>query len=125
MLTGLALGAYVGSELACNPRCVDKDHRLQDATLGAGIGMTVVTPLAVHLADSRRGNLAASLAASALLTGFWFLGSALEPSQGLATGLLIVGPPIVQIATSVWIERSTSGRREGEGRLSFRRSYSD
>jgi hypothetical protein len=104
MLTG-ALGAgLIGSE-------IDPDDGLDDAegaVIGGLIGTTFTTPVAVHLANGSRGNLGQSILVSTLAGGALLgLGLAAE------SGELIIAAPFVQLITSVFIEKNTSGKTVG------------
>lgn len=118
MVAGLAAGAYAADALACSSGCVGEDPGLREATIGAAVGMTLSTPIAVHLGNGRRGNFAASVGASILISGIWMIGSALD-IDGPLLPIFLIGPPVAQIGSSVWIERRAveTARRWARGEV--------
>jgi hypothetical protein len=111
---GLAAGGFTGAWIGSN-HCSDEGNPdscrpLQGLVLGAAIGQTLSVPLGVHVANGRRGRLGPSLLASA------FIGAAggLIITQSKQDEVLVgtaVGVPVLQIVSSIIIERTTSRRR--------------
>jgi hypothetical protein len=97
---GLYGGALIGDRVARG--CESEDCTWPALFSGAGIGMSAMIPLGVHLANHRKGNLLLELLASAALCA----GGAAVGFSG-APGALLAIPP-AQIASSILIERLTA-----------------
>jgi hypothetical protein len=99
MVTGAIGGGLIGSVL-------DPDDGLDDAEgviIVGLVGTTIVTPVAVHLANGSRGNLGRSILVSTLVGGALLgLGAAAD------SGELILAAPFVQLFTAITIERNTT-----------------
>lgn len=97
---GVFTGAIVGGRLTEHD-C--EDCGLVGAADGAVAGGSALLPLGVHLANRGRGNLGRSLLAS-LAVGAIGWGATLATNKGE----LMLAVPVLQVATSVIIERATS-----------------
>jgi hypothetical protein len=103
-VVGFFAGGYAGAMAGGGDRvCGDDACGLEEAVWGATAGVSTLIPLGVHLANGRRGNYGAELAAS-LLVGAAGLGLAYNSNNGVP--LLLV--PVGQIVTSMLIERATA-----------------
>lgn len=100
--SGLFFGGVAGIVVAPLLPCEGDRCGFGSFLLGAAVGETVAVPLFVHLANDRQGQFTPSLLASAAI---------------LAAGLIIADPddpalllsiPVLQIASSITIERLTS-----------------
>jgi hypothetical protein len=101
---GVVAGGLVGWELAGgNTICGDDACGLAAGAYGAIIGESTLLPLAVHLANHSRGNYWLSLLASAGIGAAGVLAV-----DGANDGWPLAGIPILQILSSIVIERSTS-----------------
>lgn len=97
---GLFGGAVIGSKFHETP-C--EDCGLEGAVYGAVAGESALLPLAIHVANGRRGSYAKSALVS-LGIGAAGLGLALAADRGE----LILGVPVLQLISSIAIERATS-----------------
>lgn len=106
---GLLTGGFLGARLEMAGGCEgDEWCGFGGGILGAAIGSAVMIPVAVHLANDRRGSLTAGLGASvAALAG----GVAISLVAQDAQPLLLV--PIAQVIGAVAAEKRTS-RDEAE-----------
>lgn len=100
-VAGLIGGAIMGYKLDRATPCLCDDPGLAGAIIGAPIGSGIVIPLTVHLANPGPGNLGGSLGISALIGG---VGGLLTLASGTPIPALVA--PIVQIVTSIAIERA-------------------
>jgi hypothetical protein len=132
-LAGGAAGALAGGLLAGGLRflgpCDDQDgciDRYADwAFSGAVLGQSVGLPLGVHLANGRQGRLPPALLASAGigtagLIAYWGIQRYGTDEWGntrgnpdLLTAATLVAVPVLELVTSIAIERATSRRRGG------------
>ncbi|MGH7497572.1 MAG: hypothetical protein ACREL3_01840 [Gemmatimonadales bacterium] len=103
---GVFGGALAGAKITQND-C--EDCALVGAAYGAVAGGSALLPLGVHLANGRRGKLGPSLLSS-LAIGAAGLGVA-AASNSVD---VMIAVPVLQIISSVLIERAT-GRRRQEG----------
>ncbi|MEX2609264.1 MAG: hypothetical protein WEA24_04900 [Gemmatimonadota bacterium] len=103
---GMALGAWIGPELGNQ----ESLGRLAGFVFGMLAGSAVGPPLAVHLANDRRGSLAQGIGAGVVVAAAGIGGVALTHS---VIPLLIV--PAVQMGVAVSVERRTSPPAEGGG----------
>lgn len=103
---GVFGGALAGAYLTGNS-C--EDCALLGAAYGAVAGGSALLPLGVHLANGRRGNFGATLLAS-LATGVVGLGV----SQAANSAEVMLAVPVLQIVSSVLIERATEKRRQAD-----------
>jgi hypothetical protein len=102
-VAGLFGGAWIGAgmtESDCD------DCGIVGAVYGGIAGGSAFLPLGVHLANDRRGRYGPSLLAS-LAIGAAGLGLASATEEWR----IMLGVPIVQIASSIAIERGTARRR--------------
>ncbi len=100
---GLGLGALVGGALGGGDTlCGDDPCGLAEAIFGAIGGEVALLPLGVHLANGRRGNYLLSLLASAGVAA-----GGLALSGGGDHGEVLAAVPVLQIVTSILIERGT------------------
>lgn len=97
---GLYGGALIGDKVASG--CEGEDCSWPALFSGAGIGMSALIPLGVHLANNRKGNYPFELLASGVICA---AGAALGFSG--SPGALLAIPP-AQILTSILIERKTA-----------------
>jgi hypothetical protein len=107
---GVVAGAYIGSrvERKWYP-CDCDDPGLEGAIVGGIGGSSLFTPLAVHLANHRRGPLGRSYGAAALLGTLGVLGT-YAGGTGSAGAMLLVVIPVAQVITAVGIETSSPSR---------------
>jgi len=103
---GMTLGAWIGPEFSTR----ESLGRVAGFVFGMLVGSAVGPPLAVHLANDRRGSLAAGIGAGLLVAAAGIGGVALTHS---VVPLLIV--PAVQMGVAVSVERRTSPPAEGGG----------
>ena len=104
---GFAAGAGIGALLPCYIRCNSDDPGLQQA-IAAGVAVaSLATPVAVHIVNGRRGQLALSLGASAAI-GAASIALGLHDFDSPAAGGALLISPLVQIGASVWLERQTT-----------------
>lgn len=100
MVTGLMAGGLVGVGLAGCPGSGEDDLcGLAAGIYGGMVGMTAGIPVAIHLANHRRGRLGYDLALSG---GMLVAGLAFTDATHDATALLFV--PVAQIASVIWLE---------------------
>jgi hypothetical protein len=98
MLTGAFGGGLIGIQ-------IDGDNGLDDAdgaVIGGLVGTSLLIPTAVHLADGRRGNLGRSILVSTVVGG-----AMLAAGVAAESGEIILAIPLVQLISSVFIERDT------------------
>jgi hypothetical protein len=95
-------GGIIGSKLE-NCEAADDYCGVGGAALGASIGLTLVTPLAIHMANDNRGNYwLSTLGSFGVAVGTWALAGAADD----ATPLIFL--PVGQIIVSTIIERKTT-----------------
>lgn len=85
---------------------------LEGIFVGAILGQSVAVPAGVNIANRRRGGLAPALVLSTALGGLGIL--ALDRDV-IEAGAFYAVVPLLQLATSIIIERKTSCRRSKEG----------
>ena len=103
-VAGLFTGAIVGGRLT--------EHDCEDCGIvgvvyGGIAGWSAGIPLGVHLANGRRGSYGLSLLSSLAIGG---LGLAVASETN--SGLPMLSVPVLQIVTSILIERKTERLRE-------------
>lgn len=121
---GLALGFVPGALIGAGGTpiidCADCDAGLQAGLIGGYIGMALLTPLAVHLRNGRRGSLGPAWGRSGLIAGgglsLMFVGIATEwGTEALSAPALswvsLVVTPAALVLSAVQTERSTAERR--------------
>jgi hypothetical protein len=121
---GLALGFVPGALMGAGGTpivdCADCDAGLQAGLVGGYIGMALLTPLAVHLRNDRRGSLGPAWGRSGLIAGaglsLMFVGIATEwGTEALSAPALswvsLVVTPAALVLSAVQTERSTADRR--------------
>jgi hypothetical protein len=105
-------GALIGGNSCMDSGNPDSCRGIEGALWGAAVGYTVGIPVGVHLTNRRAGSLRASMLTSAAIAA---TGAAV--GFGIGTNLSIanaaVAAPLLQMASSVIIERSTARRRTG------------
>lgn len=100
MASGLIAGGLLGAGLAnCSSSGEDDLCGLAAGVYGGMVGMTGGIPVAIHLANHRRGRLGTDLALSG---GMLLAGLAFADATHDATPLLFI--PVAQIASVVWLE---------------------
>jgi hypothetical protein len=103
-VVGFFAGGYAGAAAGGGDRvCGDDPCGFEEAIWGATAGVSTFIPLGVHLANGRRGNYGAELAAS-LVVGVAGLGLAYSSNSGVPLVLVPVG----QLVTSMLIERAAA-----------------
>ena len=101
---GLLGGGLAGYHLGGGGRlCGDDSCGLYAGVLGAVAGEMALLPLGVHLANHSHGNYGYSLLASVAIGVVGTSAAAKHES-----GLVLLAVPIVQIVSSILIERATS-----------------
>jgi hypothetical protein len=108
---GLLAGGVIGSRLEMARGCSGYWCGFSGGVAGAAIGSTALIPAAVHLANGRRGNFAAGLAASAAALGG---GIAISLITNDAHPMLLV--PVAQIIGAVIVEKRTGAARQAAER---------
>jgi hypothetical protein len=124
--TGALAGALIAGGLRFLAPCDDQDgciDRYADwAFSGAVLGQSVGLPLGVHLANGRQGRLPPALLASAGigtagLIAYWGIQRYGTDGWGntrgnpdLLTAATLVAVPVLELVTSIAIERATTGR---------------
>jgi hypothetical protein len=98
-VAGVFAGGIVGAKLT-DGNC--EDCGLEGAAYGLVVGGSALLPLGVHLANGRRGNFGRALLAS-LAIGAAGFGAAL----GTNRGEIMLAVPVLQLISSVAIERAT------------------
>lgn len=98
-ISGLAVGALIGHQFDSRP-C---EFCVEFGLLGAFVGASVGSPLAVHHSNGRRGHLGPAVLAS---VGIGIVGTFAASAAHDARILLAV--PILQIASAITIERRTA-----------------
>lgn len=107
---GMLAGFAIGPEVGCDGSGSDEFCALGGALMGAAIGTTVTTPLAVHLANGRRGSWVldqvASIGYGALALGV----VAILPDDGddVGQGIVALSIPLGQTVASVTVEKATA-----------------
>jgi hypothetical protein len=103
---GVVAGGLAGAALGGGDRlCGDDPCGFEEAVWGAAVGMSVMLPLGVHLANHRRGSYGTELVAS-LVVGAVGLGLSSQSNNGAPLVLVPVG----QLVASILIERSSGAR---------------
>jgi hypothetical protein len=109
-LTGFFLGAWLGA----NSHCVGEDCRLEGAFYGAAVGGTAGMALGVHLGNRSRGNFGLDILTGA---GVWAGGIVIGSAthwQGNAALFVLAGIPVVQLITTISVERNVGRQRDRE-----------
>jgi hypothetical protein len=111
-LLGAATGFFGGIMIGSSAEnrffpCGCDDPGLMGALLGAVIAPAFTTPLAVHLANRRRGSFATGLGWAAIVSGVGIAGM-LANVRDEAGALFLVLTPLAQVAVAVHNERSTT-----------------
>jgi hypothetical protein len=111
---GIVAGIGVG-RIAAND-CDDYLCGLAAGVLGVGVAAaadTALVPLGVHMANGRQGSYGWSLAAStAIAAGGIVLAGALSDQHESLAGATVVSIPVLQVISSIVIERKTAERRQ-------------
>jgi hypothetical protein len=106
-LVGALIGGYSCADIGNPDSC-----RMEGGLWGAAVGYTVGIPAGVHLANRRAGSLGPSLLTSAAIAGAGAaIGFGIGTDQSIAVAAL--SAPIIQMVSSVIIERRTARRRAG------------
>jgi hypothetical protein len=112
-VAGFLAGGLIGSGSASN--CTSSDFcQLEAAFYGAAAGGTFGMALGVHLGNGRRGNLALDFLTGALV---WGAGIGIAAASNSETGYTVafVTIPIVQLVTTVVVERAVGRSRSRRG----------
>jgi hypothetical protein len=105
-------GALVGGNSCTAIGNPDSCRGMEGGLWGAAVGYTVGIPVGVHLANRRAGILGPSLLTSAAIAGAGAaIGFGIGTDQSIAVAAL--SAPILQMASSVVMERRTARRRAG------------
>jgi hypothetical protein len=105
-------GALIGGNSCMDSGNPDSCRGMEGALWGAAVGYTVGIPLGVHLTNRRAGSLRASMLTSAAIAATGVaVGFGIGTDQSIAVAAL--SAPILQMVSSVIIERSTARRRAG------------
>lgn len=113
-VVGLFMGGLVGAQVArhdCDTGC--DESALILAIFGAMAGESIMLPLGVHLTNRRQGSyLPAMLTSVALTAGGILLAESLSETtvRHSAPTVLLITVPVMQLATSILIERRTARR---------------
>lgn len=110
-LAGGLAGFAVGGNRCDDEGNPDSCRGLEGAAIGTVAGEALGIPLGVHMAGGRRGRLAPSMAASAVIAAVGVGAILASKEDGVAVGVAL-SVPVVQIVASTWIERATA-RRQG------------
>jgi hypothetical protein len=106
------VGALIGGNSCADIGNPDSCRGMEGGLWGAAVGYTVGIPAGVHLANGRAGRLGPSLLASAAIAGAGAaIGFGIGTDQSIAVAAL--SAPIIQMVSSVIIERRTARRRPG------------
>ena len=102
---GVVIGATIGYHLDRATECNDDYCGLDGILIGGSLGSTLLTPVGAHLANGRGGSLLTSLVVTAAGTGaVWLL------AAGSGDEEIILAVPLVNMLTSLIVERSTGDR---------------
>lgn len=110
LLIGGATAAGLGN-LGCTEGCGESG--LYWALLGAAVGETISLPLGVHLANRRQGSYLFAMLASVALTGAGIgmaVGLPESPTGDQGRSILLIAVPVMQMVSSIQIERWTARR---------------
>jgi uncharacterized membrane protein YeaQ/YmgE (transglycosylase-associated protein family) len=99
-VAGLAAGGFMGHQFDRQP--CDDCYAL--GILGAFVGATVGSPLAIHLSNGRRGRLGPAVLAS---FGIGLVGS-FAATGAIHDARILLALPILQTASAIDIERRTA-----------------
>jgi hypothetical protein len=111
LVFGLA-GALIGGNSCADSGNPDSCRGMEGGLWGAAVGYTVGIPAGVHLTNRRAGSLRPSLLTSAAIAGVGVAaGFGIGTDQSIAVAAL--SAPILQMVSSVIIERRTARRRAG------------
>lgn len=98
MVSGLAVGAFIGHRFDRRP-C---DFCIEFGLVGAFVGTSLGSPYAVHLSNNGRGRLA-----PAVLASFAIAMGGLGVAAAAHDGRVLLAVPVLQIASAIAIERRT------------------
>jgi len=107
-LGGAFLGYHLdrsGPNWGCAQGC--EDPGLYGLVGGWFIGSALLTPIAVHLANERRGSLSSSYLASAAIAGAGMLSLAAVGGSPVGA-VILLGAPVAQVVSAVTIERRSA-----------------
>ena len=106
------VGGLIGANSCADTGNPDSCRGIEGGLWGAAVGYTVGIPVGVHLANRRAGSLGPGLLTSAAIAGAGVaIGFGIGTDQSIAVAAL--SAPIVQMVSSVIIERRTARRRAG------------
>ncbi len=101
---GFAGGALIGATLGGgNAICGDDACGLEEAAYGAIAGQSILLPLGVHIAHGRRGNYGFSLITSVVIGA-----AGIVVVDATNDGAPFIAVPVLQLVSSILIERATS-----------------
>jgi hypothetical protein len=113
MVAFAVAGGLIGGNSCRDPGNPDSCRGMEGGLWGAAVGYTVGIPVGVHLTNRRAGSLRASMLTSAAIAATGVaVGFGVGTDQSIAVAAL--SAPILQMVSSVIIERSTARRRTGD-----------
>jgi hypothetical protein len=109
-LGGFAAGGLVGAGIAND--CTGHEYcELEAAFYGAAAGGTFGMALGVHLGNGRRGSLALDFLTGAAVWGAGIGIAAASDWEGTVSGVAFVTVPIVQLVSTIVVERAVGRSR--------------
>jgi hypothetical protein len=108
---GGLLGAFIGANSCLDEGNPDSCRAMEGLAIGGVSGGSAGIPIGVHLLNGRAGYLAPSLLASAAIAVAGGITFARADNNAVLVGA-VVAVPVLQIASSVAIERATARRRQ-------------
>ncbi len=119
---GIGMGGFLAgglAGLAATSGCTGDDYcGARGFLIGAAVGGTLGMALGVHLGNDRRGSLPLDMLTGAAVWGIGIGGAALSDWDDTVTFIAAIGVPIVQLLTTVAVERATGRSRDAKRNLS-------
>jgi hypothetical protein len=107
-VVGFFGGAMIGYSLERHYwPCDCDDPGLGGFIYGSAIGSAIAVPVAVHLANQRRGSFGRTLGVSSLVAAVGLLGL-FATSDSEAGLFFLLGAPVAEVGISVAVEKSTT-----------------